>query len=391
MSIAPLLTFKAGKCDVDSSSQPWKVKSVPTPGYIYLYIGDELVHFCWRPRSASVNDPELDLLMIPGDASFTPYTGQENSESSDDLRSPTDGRIFALKFTSSSQRHLFWLQSKSQHPQGDASWFSPRDQKLGQIVDMLLSGEEIDVHDELRQVQNQPRGGGSDDAEMEDAPGPDHRQGSGGAGAGATGGDVRDEGEESREGGADGGRAPNDASAIVQNFLQSLQGGGNAAGGSSGEGQLFTTLADLLPSSTTIPVIDTADSKFIDTLLLNLPATILLQAQEADDAASAEPTSETAQAAIAAMSLPQKKDILRRVLRSPQLAQSLQSLTVALRDGGLPSVSEALRVKVENGGFMRRGGVPLGGGEAVEAFLNGVKKTVEEEGKGNEGGRMDVD
>lgn len=96
------------------------------------------------------------------------------------------------------------------------------------------------------------------------------------------------------------------------------------------------------------------------------------------------------QAAIQALSRGQKLDILKRVLHSPQLQQSLQSLTVALRDGGLPSVSEALRIKVDNGGFVRRGGVPLGGGDAVEAFLKGVKTTVEEEEKEKEGG-MDVD
>lgn len=244
MSIAPLITFKAGKCEVDVSapapflpaspitdaccrraptlgrSRPCRrlatststsamvrrlpfSLSVPHASNSFA----ELCHFCWRPRSASVNDPELDLLMIPGDGSFVPYTGKEDNPDSDNLRSPTDGRIFVLKFSSSSQRHLFWLQSKSQHPSGEANWFSPRDLKIGQIVDMLLSGEEIDVQDEMRQVQNPPRGG-DDDETMEDAPGNDHhRQGSGGAGAGATGGDVREEGEEAREGGADGARA----------------------------------------------------------------------------------------------------------------------------------------------------------------------------------------
>lgn len=63
---------------------------------------------------------------------------------------------------------------------------------------------------------------------------------------------------------------------------------------------------------------------------------------------------------------------------------------MALRDGGLPSVSDALGIKVENGGFMRRGGMPLGGGEAVDAFLKGIRRTVEEEGKGDEG-RMETD
>ncbi|KAK8160791.1 proteasome complex subunit Rpn13 ubiquitin receptor-domain-containing protein [Phyllosticta citrichinensis] len=385
MSISPLITFKAGKCELDTSSKPWKVKSVPTPGYIYLY-ADELVHFCWRPRSASVNDPEIDLLMIPTDGSFVPYTGQDPSESSDNVKSPTDGRIFALKFSSSSQRHLFWLQSKSQSPSGDPSWFSPRDLKIGQIVDMLLQGDEVDVHEALREAQNPPHG--DDDETMEDAPGPGHSgQGSGGAGPDATGGDVREEGEEAREGGADGARAPQDASSIVQNFIDSLKGGPGAGGSQqSGDNNLFTTLADLLPASTTIPIIESAPASLIDSLLSNLPPQILLLPQEAETT-DADPTSETVQAAIQALSRAQKLDILRRVLHSPQLQQSLQSLTVALRDGGLPSVGEALGIKVENGGFVRRGGVPLGGGDAVEAFLNGVKATVAEE---NEEG-MDVD
>ena len=62
------------------------------------------------------------------------------------------------------------------------------------------------------------------------------------------------------------------------------------------------------------------------------------------------------------------------------MRQSLGSLTVALRDGGLPNVSSALKINVQNGGFIRGGGMPLGGGEAVKAFVEGVKKTVEKEG-----------
>lgn len=170
----------------------------------------EFVHFCWRKRDKSFDESDLDLIMIPGDGSFIPYTGSESAAESDNVRSPTDGRIFVLKFSSSSQRYLFWLQSKSQHRNGDPSWFSTRDLAIGQIVDRLLGGEEVDVQTELAIAASQ---GGDDDEPMEDVEGTDHsstrnRHGStGGAGPGATGGDIREEGEESREGGADGGRA----------------------------------------------------------------------------------------------------------------------------------------------------------------------------------------
>jgi hypothetical protein len=168
-----------------------------------------------------------------------------------------------------------------------------------------------------------------------------------------------------------------DAQRAVQNFLNSLK-GGNLSGQQASQDP-FTTLLDLLSPTTTIPVIDKAPPALIDALCANLPPIILLLAQELDDISEIDPDSETAQAAIEALDQDEKKDILKRVLRSPQMKQSLGSLTVALRDGGLPNVSSALKIDVENGGFVRGGGMPLGGGDAVKAFLEGVKKTVENE------------
>ena len=235
MSINPIITFKAGTCDLDVcltslerlrpflcpfclpsltpvqySATPPIVRPKSIKGFIYLYSEDDLVHFCWRPRSAPLSQPELDLVMVPSDGHFTPYA-RPSSDSTSTL--PINGRIYVLKFSSSSQRHLFWLQSKTQHPQGDASFFSPRDLKVGQIVDQLLQGEEIDVEQEIANLPSDQGGqGGDDDETMEDMEGAGggpnlHRAASGGAGAGATGGDFREEGEESREGGEDGGRA----------------------------------------------------------------------------------------------------------------------------------------------------------------------------------------
>lgn len=147
--------------------------------------------------------------MVPTDGSFLPYEYKTTPQPT----AKTNGRIFALKFASSSQRHVFWLQSKPQARNGDPSWISPRDRKIGDIVNQLLQGEEVNVARELASVRNTDNSQDDDDDEtMEDAEGQfgsrEHRpSGSGGAGPDATGGDVREEGEGSREGGADGARA----------------------------------------------------------------------------------------------------------------------------------------------------------------------------------------
>lgn len=75
----------------------------------------------------------------------------------------------------------------------------------------MLSGDEVDLDAELADL-NGTNPDDDEDHEMEDADssrGPRLRANSttGGAGADATGGDIREEGQESREGGADGARA----------------------------------------------------------------------------------------------------------------------------------------------------------------------------------------
>jgi 26S proteasome regulatory subunit N13 len=171
---------------------------------------------------------------------------------------------------------------------------------------------------------------------------------------------------------------------VVQNFLNSLKGNqGMGSGQQHQEGQAYTTLPDLLPTSTTVPMVDTATPAQIDNLLSYLPPALLLLAQEssAQIDGMVEPNEATASAAMQALSLDQKKALLKRVLRSPQFHQSLGSLTAALRDGGLPSIAGALGLRLENDGMVRGGSVPLGGGDAVEAFVEGVKKAVQDEKK----------
>ncbi|KAJ8128544.1 hypothetical protein O1611_g5090 [Lasiodiplodia mahajangana] len=381
-SIAPLITFKAGKCEVDDSSKPYKVTPLPAPGYIYLYFEDDLVHFCWRERSAPLDDPDIDLVMVPSDGHFTTYEAPEGRSSY------TNGRIVVLKFLSSSTRYIFWLQSKAQGPRGnrDPSYLSARDRKITDIVNSLLQGDEVDVARELAEINYQEdRHDDDGDATMEDSQGRRNSNephgGSGGAGADATGGDVREEGEDAREGGADGARAAAsdmpDAAAVVRNFLDSLK-GSNHGMASQGEGKLYPLLSDLLTPSETVPMAQDATEEQLDSLLDFLPPAVVVLSQQSDHGDStAEPTADAVEAAKAAMSIGQKKALIVKVLRSPQFHQSLTSLTMAIRDGGLPTVADALSVEVENGGYIRGSQMPLGGGDAVEAFVEGVKKTVQ--------------
>jgi 26S proteasome regulatory subunit N13 len=138
------------------------------------------------------------------------------------------------------------------------------------------------------------------------------------------------------------------------------------------QGKTYTTLPDLLPTSTTKPVIETATSAQLDDLLSYVPPSIFRLAIDPYSDADAP------DAKIEDLTLNQKKIIVNWVLKSPQFHQGLGSLTMAIRDGGLPSIGDALGIKLQHGGLVRGGSVPLGGGEAVEAFVEGIRKTVEE-------------
>lgn len=158
---------------------------------------------------------------------------------------------------------------------------------------------------------------------------------------------------------------------------------GAQGGSEEAQEKLFTTLADLLTPASSILYIESTDAKTIDRLLQYLPPSLVTLAQDLDNATRELEGGQPSILDAAEATLEKKKDVLRRVLRSPQFSQSLSSLTIALRDGGLPTISEALHIPVRDGGYLRRGGVPLGGGEAVEAFVEGVRNVIEKEKEAN--------
>ncbi|KAF9267508.1 adhesion regulating molecule [Marasmius fiardii PR-910] len=92
-----ILAFKAGKAVRRGSTN--FVDPSPTKGAVILSKGeDELLHFIWKNRET--NAVEEDLILFPSDATFTKV-------------SQSSGRVYVLKFSSSDQRHFFWMQDAS--------------------------------------------------------------------------------------------------------------------------------------------------------------------------------------------------------------------------------------------------------------------------------------
>lgn len=168
--------------------------------------------------------------------------------------------------------------------------------------------------------------------------------------------------------------------------MDSLKGGnlGGSSGSQHSGSESFTTLLDLLWPKTTGPVIEEASDELIDALCAQLPTTPFLLEAEVEDVDQIDPNGETAQMVVQTLDQDSKREVLKRIIRAPQLRAALGSLTEALREGALPTVAQALNIDVEHGGYMRGGAMPLGGGDAVKAFLEGVKKTVENEKEGDD-------
>ena len=128
-------------------------------------------------------------------------------------------------------------------------------------------------------------------------------------------------------------------------------------------------------------MVDNAPPDYIELLLNLIPSSLILLASGTPGVTDRreEPSQAAVDAARAALTLEDKRNLLKKVLRSPQFQQSLGSMSMAIRDGGLPSLVAVMRIRARNEGWMPGGGMPMGGDQALETFVEGVKKTIEEE------------
>ncbi|GMT19446.1 hypothetical protein PFISCL1PPCAC_10743, partial [Pristionchus fissidentatus] len=97
-----LVEFKAGRSNLQAGATPDKRKVVAdkTKGLVFLKQSeDRLMHFCWKNRETGVVVD--DLIIFPGDTEFMR------------IKECVDGKVFMLKFKSSDERRLFWLQESA--------------------------------------------------------------------------------------------------------------------------------------------------------------------------------------------------------------------------------------------------------------------------------------
>ncbi|KIY44817.1 adhesion regulating molecule [Fistulina hepatica ATCC 64428] len=110
MSSTTLLAFKAGRAFRTEGNT---VAPSPEKGAIWLVkTDDELLHFQWKSRPS--DEVLEDLILFPADASFSLVSGSQ--------------RVYVLKFSSSDQRHFFWMQNAS----------TERDEEFVRNVNRLL-------------------------------------------------------------------------------------------------------------------------------------------------------------------------------------------------------------------------------------------------------------
>ncbi|KAK4519075.1 phosphatidylinositol-4- kinase [Mucor velutinosus] len=124
-----LVEFNAGKVVREGST----LKPDTRKGVVYMdQSDDQLMHFYWKERKAA--DPEDDFIIFPDEAELLR------------VNECTTGRVYILKFKSSSQKVFYWMQSKNDE----------KDEELVSRVNQLINDPQSAAND----------GGGQGDLDM---------------------------------------------------------------------------------------------------------------------------------------------------------------------------------------------------------------------------------
>ncbi|KAF1804557.1 proteasome complex subunit Rpn13 ubiquitin receptor-domain-containing protein [Mucor lusitanicus] len=115
-----LVEFNAGKVVREGST----LKPDTRKGVVYMdQSDDQLMHFYWKERKAA--DPEDDFIIFPDEAELLR------------VNECTTGRVYILKFKSSSQKVFYWMQSKNDE----------KDEELVNRVNQLINDPQSAAND----------------------------------------------------------------------------------------------------------------------------------------------------------------------------------------------------------------------------------------------------
>lgn len=100
-SSRPHVSFKAGRMSYDASTGTVTANSAK--GVLQVVTADDaLTHLQWRTRPNGEVDPDLDLIVFPGE------TEMKRVRSS-------SGRVYVLKWLDAATRMFFWMQDPDEN------------------------------------------------------------------------------------------------------------------------------------------------------------------------------------------------------------------------------------------------------------------------------------
>ncbi|CAG8799567.1 28959_t:CDS:10, partial [Gigaspora margarita] len=314
--------FKAGKLKREGTSN--LLKADERKGLIYMDQGDDqLMHFYWKDRKTG--NVEDDLIVFPEEAEFIR------------VEQCTTGRVCLLNFKSSSQKLFFWMQDTkddkdeeninkvnrllnglTESRQQGTSSTGPLGSPFRAMDD--LSGFEVDQEQLLQLLQGHGAFGGSLPI-TSTTPASEPQSATAAASEAGTGAQTSENMLTPEQLGS------------LRNILSEIQvpEGGNQ--------QSDVNLIDVLTPSEISPLL--SNPEVASALFPHLPNDINRTPEE-----------------------------LREVIQSPQFAQALQSLSIALQSGQL-------------GPLLTQLGLDPSAGSGVEAFLRAIQNQVSRQRRNN--------